>query len=152
MTRRMIACLGATVLALGLAASPVAAQSRAEMEFSVSVAADGTVVQFKPDGLPTGSRGMTLNITGPNEYQASAFFDNEMPRIDLREFGRVDDGVFKYQITGATPERYEPATKLNNGRDDLGGGVKRRSFSVSGQIMFKDGKMVVFKDIKEGDE
>ena len=70
----------------------------------------GTTVAFQPQ-RPYAN--MTLRITGPNDYQASATYPGGSPAIDLSRFGAVYDGIYNYHLTGTSGE-----TVLASGRND----------------------------------
>ncbi len=59
----------------------------------------------------------TLTVSGPDSYHASAFSKSGALAIDLGESGRVEDGLYTYQITAATADLATVRTPLNNGRD-----------------------------------
>jgi hypothetical protein len=61
----------------------------------------GTIVAFQPQRAYAN---MTLRITGPNAYQASATYPNGSPAIDLSRFGAVYDGIYNYHLSGTSGE------------------------------------------------
>ena len=99
---------GAIGLALGfvlaLGSASLANDLLATEQFS------GTIVAFQPQRAYAN---MTLRVTGPNEYQASASYSSGSPTIDLSRFGNVYDGVYNYHLTGTTGE-----TVLASGRNE----------------------------------
>ena len=70
----------------------------------------GTMVAFQTQRTYAN---MTLRVTGPNEYQASAIYPSGSPALDLSRFGPVYDGVYNYHLTGTSGE-----TVIASGRND----------------------------------
>ena len=85
----------AAVLLLGLAGTSLANDLLATEQFT------GTIVAFQPQRTYAN---MTLRVTGPNDYQASAVYPSGSPAIDLSRFGTVYDGVYNYHLTGTSGE------------------------------------------------
>lgn len=94
----------AAVLLLGLSGTCLANDLLAAEQFA------GTTVAFQPQG---GYANMTLRVSGPNNYQASAVFPSGSPAIDLSRFGAVYDGIYNYHLTGTSGE-----TILASGRSE----------------------------------
>jgi hypothetical protein len=91
-------------LLLGLAGTSSANDLLATELFS------GTVVAFQPQGQYAN---MTLRVTGPHEFHASAAFPGGSPAVDLTKYGAVYDGTYNYHLTGTTGE-----TILSSGRSE----------------------------------
>ncbi len=108
---------------------------------------EGTRVSFKPGARYSNA---TLIITGPADYQAEVFNRSTLPSLDLRKYGKVVDGYFRYQLTAATDQKVEILNPgLNNGRDDIPG-AKMLGANLSGVFCVKDGVIVKVEDIPEG--
>lgn len=79
---------------------------------------DNTVIGFK---LKNNYQRATVNVTGPRFFRASTYKKTGNPFIDLREFGELDDGLYRYQVLVATDKTIRlRKNRLNNGREDLG--------------------------------
>ena len=99
------AALGlAAGLLLGLSSTSLANDLLATEQFS------GNTISFQPQA---NYANLTLRVTGPNDYHASAAFPGGVPAIDLTRFGAVADGAYNYHLTGTTGE-----TILSSGRDE----------------------------------
>ena len=96
----------AAALLLGLAGTSLANDLRATEQFT------GTTVAFQPQQAYAN---MTLRVTGPSEYQASAVFPSGSPALDLARFGAVSDGVYSYHLTGTAGEVVLTSSR-NDGR------------------------------------
>src|ERR1044072_960993 len=102
---RKPAALGlALSLMLGLTGTSSANDLLAAEAFS------GTVVAFQPQGQYAN---MTLRVTGPQEFHASATFPGGSPAVDLAKYGAVYDGSYNYHLTGPTGENI-----LSSGRSE----------------------------------
>ena len=86
----------------------------------------------------------TLTISGPNGFHASASAPREAPTIDLRRFGRLDDGVYHYELTAMSSEKVAVRTPIDNGRAGGPTDTTFKSLSTSGVIHVKDGTIVKF--------
>ena len=99
----------------------------------------GSVVSFQPQGSYAN---LTLRVTGPNSYQASAAFPGGVASIDLSRFGAAVDGTYNYHLTGTAGE-----VMLASGRDE-GRPAKERSpyklkaVSKSGSFAIQGGAIV----------
>lgn len=59
----------------------------------------------------------TLSIAGPNDFHASVSSKGGALAVDLAQFGRLDDGLYKYQVTASSGDKVPVRTTLDNGRD-----------------------------------
>jgi len=59
----------------------------------------------------------TLSITGPNDFHASVSSKGGALAIDLLQFGRLDDGLYTYQVTASSGDKVPIRTTIDNGRD-----------------------------------
>ena len=122
----------AAILSAGLASVGLADDLRTTERF------DKTIVGFEVGGP---YRNVTLTITGPNDFDASAFSARGAPSIDLRRFGAVEDGTYAYQLSAASDERATVRSKLDNGRAP-GAAAPLKSISASGTFSVKGGVIV----------
>jgi hypothetical protein len=128
------AALSLTVsLALGIPSAGAAQDLPATERFG------GTIVAFEITGAFSN---VTLSISGPNAFNASAFARTGAPTIDLRRFGDLQDGQYNYQLTAATDEKLQIRTPLDNGRDGGSTGARLKAAGASGVINVKGGVIV----------
>lgn len=123
----------ALALTLGLSDAGLANDLLATEQFS------GTIVAFQPQ---TTYANMTLRVSGPNNYQASAAYASGSPAIDLSRFGAVYDGAYNYHLTGTSGE-----TVLGSGRNDgrpssTSSPYKLKTVSKSGTFSVQGGAIV----------
>jgi hypothetical protein len=118
-------------LLLGLTGTGLANDLLATEQFS------GTVVALQPQQAYAN---LTLRVTGPNAYQASASYPSGSPAIDLSRFGALSDGVYNYYLTGTTGE-----TVLGSDRNDgrkSSSPYQLREVSKSGAFRIQGGAIV----------
>jgi len=85
---------------------------------------------------------VTLTISGPNGFHASAFAKSGTPSIDLRQSGATQDGTYTYHLTAATNEKIQARTQLDNGRDPQATAQRVKGVSTSGTLHIKNGLIV----------
>lgn len=128
------AALGlAACLAVGVSSACWAQDLKATQRFS------DTQIGFDPAG---NYGNYTLSIVGPNGFHASAASKAGTPAIDLRRFGKYDDGAYSYQLTAASDEKAPVRTPLDNGRGGDSGDSRPKAVSLSGQFLVKGGTIV----------
>ena len=93
-------------LLLGLTCSSLANDLLAVEVFS------GTTIALRPQ---QSYANLTLRVSGPDEYEASAVFASGTPALDLTRFGKVADGLYDYHLSGTTGETIV-AARRDNGR------------------------------------
>src|SRR5687767_6503179 len=71
----------------------------------------GTQIGFDPGASYSN---YTLSVTGPNGFHASASSNTGTPAVDLRRFGRFDDGNYNYNLTASTDEKVPVRSALDN--------------------------------------
>jgi hypothetical protein len=84
---------------------------------------------------------VTLTISGPNGFHASAFAKSGTPSIDLRQ-ADAEDGAYTYQLTASTNEKVQARTQLDNGRDPRATVQPVKSVSTSGTFQVRSGAIV----------
>ena len=120
----------AAALLLGLAGTGLANDLLATEQFA------GTIVAFQPQQAYAN---MTLRVTGPNDYQASAVYPSGSPAIDLSRFGSVYDGVYNYHLTGTSGETVLTAAR-NDGRPAKTTSPYQLKDSVQGRFVPRPGR------------
>jgi hypothetical protein len=121
----------AACLALGITGIAVAQDLSAEQRFSE------TTLLFDIKDAYTN---LTLSVSGPSGFHASASSKRGSPTIDLRRLGPLDDGPYSYQLTASSGEKDVIRTPLENGRIRVDAPLK--SVSASGRFMVKGGVIV----------
>jgi hypothetical protein len=119
-------------LALGLTASGFAQELSAEQRFT------DTVVGFESKGT---YHNVTLTIAGPDGFHARAYARGGVPKIDLREFGTVEDGQYTWQLTGATDEATKKRTPVEDGRPTQAR-PPLKGVTASGAFLVRNGMIV----------
>ncbi len=109
-------------------------------------------VSFVLKGNVKGIHNVVLTVTGPNGYSATSFSKKEVPSLALQKYGKVGNGVYRYQITAASKETTEIASKLNNGRGKNSKIDINKGISLSGVFQVKDGQIVAKDDLKEKEQ
>lgn len=122
----------AACLVTGLSSIALADDLPATEQFS------GTKIGFQ---LKDGYASVRLSVSGPKDFHASVFARSGVPTIDLRKYGKVEDGPYVYELTAATAEKMEARTKLDDGRG-AGARTAYRGVATSGTFMVKDGAIV----------
>jgi hypothetical protein len=128
------AALGlAAGLVLGLSGASFANDLLATEQFS------GATITFQPQA---NYANLTLRVTGPNNYHASAAFPGGVASIDLTRYGTVADGPYSYNLTGTAGE-----VVLASGRDEgrpakSTSAYELKSLSKSGSFTIKGGAIV----------
>jgi len=120
-------------LALGLSSACLADDLTADQRFTE------TGVAFELKGAVSN---VTLTVSGPNGFHASAFSRSGAPAVDLRRFGAVEDGAYTYQLTAATDEKVKTRTPLDDGRDSRTASEPRKGVSTSGTFQVQNGTIV----------
>jgi hypothetical protein len=121
----------AAALALGLNGAALAQELNAEPRFT------DTVIGFDAKAA---YRNLTLTVVGPNGFHARASARGDMPKLDLREFGPVEDGAYTWQLTASTAETVRKRTPLDNGRAQSRTPLK--SVTTSGAFQVRGGAIV----------
>ncbi len=130
-------------------APPVFANELASKQpFEIVANFEKQIVYFEAAKSPKGAHNFSLTVNGPRGYVAVLHDRREIPRIDLQQFGKVVDGTFYYEVTGATEEKVEMNQTLNNGRDSNRNYLLRQ-VTANGSFVVKDGKILEFEKIKE---
>jgi hypothetical protein len=119
-------------LLLGLAHTGFAQELNAEPRFA------DTVVAFETKGAYSN---LTLTVTGPDGFHARAVSRGGMPRLDLREFGTLEDGSYTWQLTGSTEETGTKRMQLDDGRATQGR-APLKSVTTSGTFMVREGAIM----------
>ena len=70
-------------------------------------------------------KNMTLTVTGPDGYHAQTFSASQSPFLSLEKSGNLADGLYKWQLTGASSE----TVLANPGGLDYGRGSGARKFA-----------------------
>ena len=88
----------------------------------------------------------TLSISGPNGFVANSASENDIPSINLSDFGTLSDGRYKYQITSSAlgDANKKITSSLNNGRASDAPKIMHKSVSQSGYFYLEDGQVKQF--------
>ena len=84
---------------------------------------------------------LTLTVTGPNGLHTSATAASVSPIVDLRRLSAIDDGVYRYNLTGSTGEKLPDRSGLDNGRPRPSD-TRLRIVSTSGMFEVRGGTIV----------
>ena len=93
----------------------------------------------------------TVSISGPNNYNASITQRDGAPTVNLSQVGTLVDGKYNYEITVATDETIAVTDNLNNGRGENARTTMNVGKTQSGHFRVKDGAIVTYLDITEGE-
>jgi hypothetical protein len=121
------------VFALGFSTASDADELKAETKFR------DTVVGFN---LKESYSDVSLAVSGPSHFHASVHTRGTAPAIDLRDFGRLEDGLYNYQLNAATNTMVRTNSKLDNGRGERERAEVRRGVATSGVFWIKNGAIV----------
>lgn len=118
--------------------------------FLVNPVIRGDVIAFAVKESPSKLRNVTVSITGPRNFQAKVMDKTRVPGIALSKYGKLFDGVYNYEITAVTDIEFEVNPGIDsNGRSRADRGARLMSASTSGTFTVREGKVVVFKNLKE---
>ena len=78
-----------------------------------SEAFSGSLVAFRVHGSYSH---FTVTVAGPGDFQARAYDQYRAPTVRLDDFGALQDGLYRYEITAASFE-YGQRSQFDNGRD-----------------------------------
>ncbi len=110
----------------------------------------GTRIGFEPIKFPSDARDMSIQVVGPEGYEAMVMSGKRLPELDLADFGKVLDGIYAYQISGAFGERIERKDVLDNGRDKgEASNFRVNAFALSGELEVRRGKVTEFEQAEE---
>ena len=102
-----------------------------------AVAGKGAELQFD---FEKGTDGLTVSVQGPNGYRA--FKDRRIVRksLQLKEYGKLPDGLYQFEVTGIGPDKYDLASPpLNNGRGPKELAARNTRLTTGGSFMVRDG-------------
>lgn len=122
----------------------MAENSLADTSKTIAVEAfEGVTVAFREQGT---IQNATLSISGPSAFFASKASKNNIPSINLTDFGDISDGRYKYQITSSDigTANIETTKPLNNGRNSDSRKAASKSISQTGHFYLKDGQIKHF--------
>jgi len=107
---------------------------------------EGTVLAFEFEKLPKEAFGLALGVVGPKGYAAKVPSEGMTPRLDLRKYGELADGIYSYELSGSTGEKIALPKEaiLNNGREQGPSKVSYAVFRLSGQFLVDRGRIVLF--------
>lgn len=125
-------------------------QDRVKQKIMAEESFSGTQLVFTPQEP---IHNMTLTISGPQQFQASLFSEYDIPTIELWNYGEVNDGLYKYQLTGASNEKVEieNTDMLDNGRDRENNYLRFKSISQSGHFRVKNGEIIAKETAQESE-
>lgn len=86
---------------------------------------------------------MTISVSGPDGYYTKEHADYGSPFISLSKKGNLQDGQYKWEMTGSTNERVRANPMgLNNGRGDAQSEFINKSTTESGTFQVVNGSIV----------
>ncbi len=136
MTMRWTLLPAVACLAIGL---PIAGLAAETGKLQVEEQFKDTRVGF---ALKDDVSNVTVVVAGPNRFRAKAFSAKGAPVLELRKFGKVSDGLYKYEITAASRDKISLVNeKLNNGRGLKARKSVSRGVSTSGSFRIVKGRI-----------
>gem|GEM_PF-3825353 len=116
--------------------------------FAADPAFGGNTLRANPSASMTN---MTLTVTGPNGFYQKEFSSYQAPFMSLSQKGGLADGLYKWQLTGATSQR-ELANPmgLDNGRGATARQFVNKSATESGTFRVLNGSIVAPDATVEG--
>ena len=99
----------------------------------------GQTVSFQ---LQRAYANLTLRVTGPNEYHASAVFAGGNPSLDLTRYGAASDGPYNYHLVGTTGEAIPGSNRPDGRPAKTDTSYVLKSVSKSGSFTIKGGAIV----------
>ncbi len=143
--------LAAAILALGLSAPAGFAEGHAREEFVLVDQFEGLTLAFEIEAAPRGLQNLVLTVDGPRGYQAMQAAGKDMPKIDLRDYGKPFDGVYTWEVTGSYPNMIEINTPVDeNGRDGKARNEIMSAVTAGGGFQVVEGQIMRFdKNEKE---
>jgi len=88
-------------------------------------------------------KNVLLSISGPNGFYTETYSERGGAEINLAKFEKLADGMYRWNITGATNERVEMHKNgLDNGRGEKERRLVYKRMSDGGVFWFKGGKIV----------
>ena len=144
--------LAAAILALGLSAPAGFSEGHTKEIFVVAEEFGGTTLAFGIQAAPRGLQNLVLTVDGPRGYSAVLPTGKELPKFDMREFGRPFDGTYTWEITGGYPNMIEVNTPIDeNGRDAKARNEIMSPVMAAGVFRIVDGKIVKVDPDKQED-
>jgi hypothetical protein len=124
----------AALLAASGAAGSFADELKAKQAFTDSE------IKFEPGGTYSN---YTLTVAGPNGFHATASSKSEVPSIDIKRAGAIDDGIYLYHLTASTDAKIPLRSGLDDGRATPPT-TMQQGVSVSGHFELKGGAIAKF--------
>ena len=128
---------------LCVASSGIAKEKKVAHEFF-----NGDTLSFNFKG---NFRNATVSVTGPAGFETQTFQKDGAPTVSLSQQGVLPDGEYNYEIAVATNKKIKVKTKRNNGRGNNAKDTMNVGETQSGHFRVKDGSIVIYADIKEGE-
>ena len=135
-----------------LAAAATAAQAEYESKqgFAVVAQFSDSTMWFEVEEMPKQLENVMLTISGPREYLVQMRTRGDLPKLELRKFGKLFDGEYTWEITAATDEVVEVNSTVDaNGRDAKARGKRRLFVAQSGAFRVRDGEVQQYSDKEE---
>lgn len=147
-TKLARAACPALALVLAFPAASLAAEKAEEKREPMAVEAfSETTVMFKLTGP---YHNVTVSVVGPEDFHAEGFAKKGVPLIELNRYGVAPDGLYTYEVTGASSEEpFEIRPKLDNGRGKAAQNKRFRSAGVAGSFRVEGGKILPPDDTVE---
>ncbi len=130
--RKLIRLYGAAMLCLGATCTAIPTLA-AEAKFN-----QGSIQVVPSKDISNA----LLMVSGPNGYFTEEFVERGLPEIKLTKFGKLEDGIYRWQITGATQERRAVhKSELNNGRGDIAKDMRNIGLRETGVFYVRKGQI-----------
>ena len=86
---------------------------------------------------------MTMTVKGPNGYHSKSYSSDQAPSMSLSQNGGLADGLYKWELTGATNEMVKANPMgLDNGRGSSAREFVNKSATESGTFRVVNGSIV----------
>jgi len=138
----------ATLSVLALGAGAASAAELRSGKIALHEVVRGTELTFEVESWPDDAHGVMMIIDGPGEYYAELQFKNEVPRVDLAKYGKLEDGFYDYEIRVGTSEKIKLKERVNNGRNEERE-FDLASIALGSRLVLERGRIVEFEQGEE---
>lgn len=141
-------------LVSAMMASTVAAAPAEEPKVEAFVEVDGTQFLITLEGDTDGLKNFVINVVGPRDFMGTVKDKEKIPVIDLKELGEPTEGVYRFEVSAATPYMEPiPEQELKDERDKGRGknakDERHIGVTADGVLRLFNGELVLLKDREE---